>query len=194
MANGNDDQKFMGQSVAALIGGPLVAATKAQVMLAQSTIDFIKTVGYTADGEPRYFDFKFERPIAEGLPPPTKDGEGKTTLTPPTETVEIKLPALAMISIPNLQIDTLDIAFNIELRAVDEPADETEDKAEPVKLYGLASTHRENVRPTDRSAKYSFELHVVDKGMPEPLARLIDLLAASVAPAKISKNGPTKQS
>ena len=57
-----------------LIGGPLVAVIKAQSMAAQSTADFIKTVGFYQDGQtdaddndigntPIYVDFKYPKEI-----------------------------------------------------------------------------------------------------------------------------------
>jgi hypothetical protein len=207
MANGNDEKSLSGLPMGALIGGPLVAAAQAQVMLARSTMEFINTVGFypdgagTGSGEPRYVDFKFERPVQEWQEAQSADPDGQTaSVEPPTEIVEIQVPLLALVQVPNLQIDTLDIEFNFELRTVDTES-ESEKSGQPdgngndgegqivdksdFKLYGMPSAQREHTRKTDKTAKYHVQLHAVDKGVPETLARIIDMMASSVAPRKI---------
>src|SRR3546814_19326211 len=51
-----------------------------------------------------------------------------------------------------------------------------------VKISGSVCSHKENTRSTDQSAKYHVELHASDDGMPEGLARVLDMIATSVAP------------
>jgi hypothetical protein len=47
-----------------LIGGPLNAVITAQAKAAESTANFIKTVGFDADNKPIYVDFKYPKEIA----------------------------------------------------------------------------------------------------------------------------------
>ena len=56
-----------------------------------------------------------------------------------------------------------------------------------VKIHGAISAHQENTRSTDRSAKYHVQVQARDDGMPEGLARVLDILHNAVAPVSISK-------
>ena len=55
-----------------------------------------------------------------------------------------------------------------------------------VKVSGSVATHKENTRSSDNSARYHVEVHAKDTGMPEGLARVLDILQSSVAPKSIS--------
>ena len=63
----NMSQQFQGLPMGDLIGAPLGAACDAQVKLAQSTADFIRTVGFVekegGGSETRTADFSFKRPV-----------------------------------------------------------------------------------------------------------------------------------
>jgi hypothetical protein len=55
-----------------------------------------------------------------------------------------------------------------------------------VHIQGSVATHKENTRTSDNSAKYSVAVHAEDKGMPEGLARVLDILQSAAAPRKVS--------
>jgi hypothetical protein len=48
------------------------------------------------------------------------------------------------------------------------------------------ATHKENTRSSDNSAKYHVAVHAEDKGMPEGLARVMDILQTACVPRRIS--------
>ena len=62
------------------------------------------------------------------------------------------------------------------------------------KITGSISSHRENTRKTDTSAKYYVEVHAVDQGMPEGLARVLDIINDNIDPVEDNNNEEDKNS
>jgi hypothetical protein len=184
----NMSQQFQGLPMGDLIGAPLGAACDAQIKLAQATSDFIQTVGFTQkeDGttDTRTADFKFKRPVVN---PDGTTGE---------EEVSLEVPLLSIVKVPNLGISTVDITFDMEVKssfAQKESKDtqqqydiETGLKIGPfsmtAKISGSVATHMENTRSSDNSAKYTVNLKAEDKGMPEGLARVMDIMQTACEP------------
>jgi hypothetical protein len=194
--------QFRGLPIGDLIGAPLTAACDAQVRLANATADFIKVVGFlppTGDGgDPagvggvRNVMFRFDRPSQSV---PAEAGEN------PMETVEMEVPLLAVVKVPNLSINKVDISFDMEVKSASQSRDSTDKQAAmsaearlgwgpfsaKLNISGSIATHKENTRSTDQSAKYSVQLHAADDGMPEGLARVMGMIAQSVAPKSITQ-------
>lgn len=194
----NMGDQFRGLPMGDLIGAPLMAACEAQVRLANSTADFIKVVGFlppTADaaakdpnayGDTRTVSFKYDRAVPGG------DGNQ-------TEQMEIKVPLLSVVKVPSLGINKVNVTFDMEVKNSERTAESTDASAKfdasisggwgPVKasvrVSGSVASHKENTRQTDQSAKYHVEVLAEDKGMPEGLSRVLDLLAQSVAPKSL---------
>ena len=213
MTDFNMGNQFKGLPMGDLIGGPLMAACDAQVRLANSTASFIQTVGFipkdpatavTADPtgkvsqdqlNVRTVDFRFDRP---GAP----DAQGKPT----TETVALEVPLLAIVKVPSLFIDTVDIIFDMEVKNSESSTNSSDQKGSfaadasvgwgifslKVHVEGSVATHQENTRSTDQTAKYHVEVHAADKGMPEGLARVLDMMNTAIAPKSITTT-PAKQ-
>ena len=59
-----------------------------------------------------------------------------------------------------------------------------------VKIQGSVATHKENARSSDNSAKYHVLVHAEDKGMPEGLARVMDILQTACVPRAIGAAQP----
>ncbi|MYM28545.1 DUF2589 domain-containing protein [Duganella sp. CY15W] len=186
--------QFKGLPMGDLIGGPLAAACDAQVKLANATADFIKHVGFLppADNDPagvgstRLAHFAFTRPVADPNDP-------KKTVE---ENVSLDVPLLAIVKIPSLSITKVDITFDMEVKS-SFASKETEDKSGKfsadikagwgpvsvnVHLEGSVATHKENTRSSDNSAKYHVQVLAEDGGMPEGLARVLDILQTSIQP------------
>jgi hypothetical protein len=203
----NMASQFKGLPMGDLIGGPLNAACEAQVKLAQATADFIKVIGFLPpasgatdpySGGTRTALFKFKRPVeANG---PLQNG------APPIseEEVELSVPLLAIVKVPNLSITRVDITFDMEVKSSFSSKESTDAEASldaemsfgwgmfkgTVKVHGSVATHKENTRSSDNSAKYHVEVHAEDSGMPEGLARVLDILQTSCAPRKIGTPVP----
>jgi hypothetical protein len=212
----NMGDQFRGLPMGDLIGGPLMAACDAQVRLANATATFIQQIGFMpktdvqmkalADGSQpfkaddmavRTVSFRFNRPAAVQ---PDRDPADKSPQVIATETVELEVPLLAIVKIPALAINTVDITFDMEVKN-SERTSESEDKKGSfsadasvgwgpfslrVHVEGSVATHKENTRQTDQSARYHVEVRAEDKGMPEGLARVLDMMNTAIAPKTIS--------
>ena len=185
--------QFSGLDMGALIGGPLKAACDAQIMMAKATSDFIQNVGMDAANtsgvrKVRTVDFSFQRPSTAG------DGKGIGM-----EKVNLSVPLLSIVKIPALSVDDVNVTFDMEVKSSvssDSSADEkveAEAKAgffgASVSIKGSVSAHQSNTRKSDNSAKYHVEVHAKDSGMPEGLAKVLDILSTASAPAKIEAVG-----
>jgi hypothetical protein len=209
MAEGLVDMssQFKGLPMGDLIGGPLNAACEAQIRLANATADFIQKVGFRQPKSendpwlPRTVMFKFDRPAqVPGLPAPAAGD-----LANAIETVDIEVPMLAIIRIPNLGIDRVDITFDMEVKSSTSDTSKADQQASldaeakvgwgmfsvSVKIHGSVSAHQEHTRTSDNSAKYHVEVHASDRGTPEGLARVLDILQTAAVPKKITQAAKT---
>ncbi|MEL4889933.1 DUF2589 domain-containing protein [Xanthomonas protegens] len=199
----NMSSQFKGLPMGDLIGGPLDAACDAQVKLARATADFIRVIGFLPPTDPkdpqgsgatRTASFRFKRPVDD----PDKAGGIAE------EEVELEVPLLAIVNVPSLSIQTVDITFDMEVKSSFSSKEKTDASASmsadveygfglfkaKVHIQGSVSTSKENTRSSDNSAKYHVSVHAADKGPPEGLARVLDILQTSVAPRKIGKPEP----
>lgn len=207
----NMGDQFKGLPMGDLIGGPLMAACEAQLKLANATANFIDVVGFDEDDKGnkavRIAQFAFDRPRQLSSPaPPVVDEKGElqkiTKHEVDTERVELDVPLLALVNIPSLSINEVDIIFDMEVKNTEKHVDSADAKAEmsakaklgwgplsiSASISGSVATHQENTRQTDHSAKYHVQVHAQDNQMPEGLARVLDILQSSIAPRSI---GPT---
>lgn len=183
--------QFSGLPMQDLIGTPLKAACDAQVLLARSTYEFIRDVGFDGD-KTRHADFSFNRYVVTG-----KDAMGNDIMD--QQKVALEVPVLAIVNVPSLMVDQVDITFDMEVRS-SESSSETEDKSfagkasasvgwgcfkASVEMSGSVASHKENSRKSDNSAKYHVEVHAADAGMPEGLSRVLDIIASNVAPKQV---------
>ncbi len=188
-------ESFKGLPMSDLIGGPLMAACQAQVKLAFATADFIKVIGFEPPekedaahgvGKVRTAFFKFDRPLPPG-DDPKKAG---------SESVELEVPLLALVKVPSLGITAVDVIFDMEIKNSETDKSTSDAQAAltggakvgwgpfsvKVEVSGSVSSHKEHARQSDQSAKYHVEVHAKDSGMPEGLARVLDIIQTAVAP------------
>lgn len=182
--------QFTGLDMAALIGGPLKAVCSAQAMLAVSTADFITDVCMEKDSEGKptslsTANFAFDRVV-------TNSETGAIS----TEKVNMSIPILSIVNVPNLEIDDVKIVFDMEVKETTshEEKKDKEGKLDAdahlkigpfnmnVKVSGSVSCHEANTRSTDNSAKYHVEVHASNGPLLEGLSRVLDILAGSIAP------------
>lgn len=185
--------QFSGLDMGALIGGPLKAACDAQIMMAKATSDFIQNVGMDAEDASgmkklRTVDFSFQRPSTAG------DGNGIGM-----EKVNLSVPLLSIVKIPSLSVDDVNVTFDMEVKSsvCSESKRDSSASADVnsgfkfgsfsanVSIKGSVSAHQSNTRKSDNSAKYHVEVHAKDSGLPEGLAKVLDILSTASEPAKI---------
>lgn len=169
-----------------LIGAPLSAAADASAQLANSTADFINRVGFDDQGNVRNAAFGYQKYT------PNEDG------TSSLDEMKISVPMLAIVPIPNLQIDEVNILFDMEVKQSERQESATDLSASltgsakigPVKISvtGSVSSHSSNTRSSDNSAKYHVDVRATNHGTPEGLARVLDMMAANVAPALVGSS------
>lgn len=177
MANSTLGQEFQGLPMADLIGSPLNAACEANIKLAKATTDFITTVGFDQDGKIRNAQFSYN----------LNDGTK-------VNRVNIDVPVLSIVQIPSLKVDFVDITFDMEVKTSEQSKESKDASASleakakggwgPVSfsasVKGSVSTHKESTRSTDKSAKYHVQVKATDCGMPEGLARVLDMMNNSI--------------
>ncbi|CAK4076522.1 DUF2589 domain-containing protein [Vibrio sp. 16] len=190
--------QFSGLPMESLIGTPLKAACDSQVMLARSTVDFIREVGFDGD-KTRVADFSYTQNMVTG-----KDAVGNDIIE--QNNVSMEVPVLAIVNVPSLMVDEVDITFDMEVKS-SESSSEREEKSGkfsaktkigwgPVSVSasvsGSVASHKENTRKSDNSAKYHVAVHASQAGTPEGLSRVLDIIAESVAPKQIQNQNASE--
>ena len=189
--------QFSGLPLQDLIAGPLMAASDAQVKLAQATAAFIQTVGFVNDQDPakstvRNVTFQFRRPTG---------AEPEAGGAVPTELVTMDVPLLSIVKVPALSIVNVDITFNMEVKEATSDTSDTTKQASAqfqagggwgpfsakLSISGSVSSTTKSERTTDSSAKYNVVVKAEDKGMPEGLARVLDIMASAIAPTNVKQ-------
>ena len=173
-------EQFAGLNMDQLIGGPLSAAADASTQLANSTADFINRVGFDSSGKARTVAFAYQKR--------SMNDDGTSNL----DEMKVDVPMLAIVPIPNLQIDEVNILFDMEVKQSEKSESSTDLSASltgsvnlgivKVSVSGSVSSHSSNTRSSDNSAKYHVDVRATNHGMPEGLARVLDMMAANVAP------------
>ena len=179
-------EQFAGLDMQQLIGGPLSAAADASTLLANSTADFINKVGFDDQGNVRNVAFGYQKRT------PNEDG------TSSLDEMKVSVPMLAIVPIPNLQIDEVNILFDMEVKQSEKQESSLDLGAKlsgtmnlgiiKVNVSGSVSAHQSNTRSSDNSAKYHVDVRATNHGIPEGLARVLDMMAANVAPALVSSS------
>lgn len=173
-------EQFAGLDMEQLIGGPLSAAASASKQLADSTAEFINKIGFDDDGKVRTVAFAYQKR--------SMNEDGTSNL----DEMKVQVPMLAIVPIPNLQVDEVNILFDMEVKQ-SEKSEKSMDLGASitgslslgvfkVSVTGNVSAHSSNTRSSDNSAKYHVDVRATNHGTPEGLARVLDMMAANVAP------------
>lgn len=173
-------QEFAGLDMEQLIGAPLRAAAGASSLLADSTANFINRIGFDDKGKVRTVVFGYYKR--------TVNEDGSSNL----DEMKVDVPMLAIVPIPNLQVDEVNILFDMEVKQSEKQENSMDMSATAsgslnlgiikVNVTGSVSAHQSNTRSSDNSAKYHVDVRATNHGIPEGLARVLDMMAANVAP------------
>lgn len=176
-------EQFAGLPMDNLIGAPLSAAANASAQLADSTADFINRVGFDGSGKVRTMAFAYQKHSVN------EDG------TSNLDEMKVDVPMLAIVPIPNLQVDEVNILFDMEVKQSERQESSLDMGATitgtanlgivKVSVSGSISAHQANTRSSDNSAKYHVDVRATNHGIPEGLARVLDMMAANVAPSLV---------
>jgi hypothetical protein len=168
--------------MASLIGGPLMAAIEADCAAGLKSFEFLQKnlLDTDKDGKStaRMIEFVLNQPVQQ------QDGTVQNEIT------TISAPLAVLATPGTIRVDTVDIEFNMEVKATTIDKSTTEASASfsgsagfawwKVSIQGSVSTKNESTRSTDTSAKYSVKVHAKAQPFPEGMARLMDFFTASV--------------
>ena len=180
----------------AMIGGPLNAVIKAQALSAQTSVDFIKSVGFNAadaatdPGKPTMVTFSYDKPIE------TKDAAGVITVTPTK--FNLSVPILTMLPIPFIRVEEVTIDFNAKINSVVESTTaESSDLSVSLKAKGgwgpvsvelkASYSNKKSSSATDKTERtYSLIIHVraVQDELPAGMEKLLGVLENSIKEVK----------
>lgn len=179
-------EQFAGLQMDQLIGAPLRAAADASTHLANSTAEFINRVGFDEDGKLRTVAFGYQKRSVN------EDG------TSNLDEMQVAVPMLSIVPIPNLQIDEVNVLFDMEVKQSEREESGMDLGASisgsanfgicKVSVTGSISAHQSNTRSSDNSAKYHVDVRATNHGTPEGLARILDIMAANVAPVLVESS------
>ncbi len=187
----NISQQFKGLPIEDLIATPLIASARSQGKLAGVTTDFIQSVGMKQDGDDmsaRTVDFNFNRPVNH------QDGSISQ------EESSLSVPLLSIVNVPNLSITKTTVDFNMEVKSSSVNTNKKSASATVQASYkawyspvtasvsGSVASSSESTRKSDNSAKYSINVTAEDRGVPEGLMKVLDMLNSSIQPVTKSSN------
>jgi hypothetical protein len=175
-----------------MIGGPLLAVVKAQAQSAQTSVDFIKSVGFNADdaqtdpGKPTMVSFTYDK-ILE-----TKDAQGNVTQTIQPRTLTV--PILTMLPIPYIRVEEVTIDFNAKINSVQETTTASSHDLNvslgvkggwgPVSAELKCSySYKKSTSATEKTERtYSLAIHVraVQDELPAGLEKLLGILENNI--------------
>jgi len=184
--------EFGNLPIAMLMGAPLSAACEAQIMLANATAEFIRVVGFLP---PDDADFSADPNAMGGLRMATFGFSRPSATTPgQNDQVLLNFPLISFVNVPALSIKTVDVTFDMEVRTATTSVESRDSSiggslevrqrwgsgSAKLNISGSVSSHKENTRSTDTSAKYHISMHAEDAGMPEGLQRVMNILNAAI--------------
>ena len=195
----NIAQQFAGLPIEDLIVSPIVGMAKGQAKLNDVTWKYISEVAFVTDKDgktsARSLDVEMNRVVTDGA-------TGEQTI----QTLYSKVPMLPLVPLPSLAITSADIEFTMEVKTseVDKSSTDTETSASvsasggfwgmkySVSMAGKVSTHKENTRSTDNSAKYNVKVHAEQLPATEGMLKLSDYLTQMLEPSLIPLTAETK--
>ena len=185
-------QQFAGLPIEDLIVSPIIGMAKGQAKLNDVTWKYISEVAFVTDKDgktsARSLDVEMNRVVTDG-----------TTGEQTVQTLYSKVPMLPLVPLPSLAITSADIEFTMEVKTseVDKSSTDTEASISAsasggfwgmkysVSMAGKVSTHKENTRSTDNSAKYNVKVHAEQLPAPEGMLKLSDYLTQMLEPSLI---------
>ena len=173
------DPSFIGTVISSIpydeaFGAPLSAAIDAQCKASNSALNFILSVGFNTDDQgvrtTNYAEFEFEQ---------TKPDNTK-------ETRRLKIPLVLLVKIPQLEITSGTISFDLEISqtaAVKENIDAGGEAEGGIgwgpfclTMKAKASYSKECTRSSDTRAKQHIEMFVQQAEPPEALSILMEIM------------------
>lgn len=185
-------KQFAGLPIEDLIVSPLIGMAKGQAKLNDVTWSYIQEVAFMKNAEgktvARSLDVEMKRAVANAE---TGDQE--------IQTLYSKVPMLPLVPLPALAITSADIEFVMEVKTSEVSKDSTDTESTATasitggfwgakysaSVSGKVSTHKENTRSTDNSAKYNVKVHAEQLPPTEGMLKLSDYLTQMLEPTLV---------
>ncbi|RGD73885.1 DUF2589 domain-containing protein [Anaerofustis stercorihominis] len=176
------NDKFIGLDFEKLIGAPLKALVDANEQLAKSTADFIQNVNFDKN-EQRTVSFKYK----------IKDDENNK--------INIDVPLLALVPIPSLNMDEINILFDMEVKdttkdnlnnKIPENNENAKSSMIDISINGSKSSHIKNTKRNTNESKYEVNLKTVNEMAPESLKILLEYINERVSIKNNKENNAEK--
>ena len=104
----------------------------------------------------------------------------------------IQAPLLALVPVPNLAVEEVDINFQMEVTSASKSVAEGTGDEQGLRVCGKVSSQAGNTRESNQSAKYQIQVKARKQDTPEGLSRILDILAQSVNPETEQHTGGTE--
>lgn len=176
-----------------LIATPLMSCARANHALATVMCEFIDDIGFEKGGsstseqrKTRLIKFNLKRPLKDN-----NTGEMKTYQ------MDVEAPLLALVPLPALLIDTVNIDLTVE---ISQKMNQTNKSSTGGNLqvgsawaWGHASftgnfaISEDRTRETNQTAKYNVKVLARQQPLPEGMSKLMDVFASSIEPLETTK-------
>lgn len=192
-----------------LIGGPLIAIVNAQAQAANTTVNFIKTVGFKESNnefevgedsdtnEPIYVSFVYPKetsPFQPAVPTGPQGEAAQAEVAAQYRDFELRVPILTILPIPYLRIEEATIDFNAKINSVEyKKTDskvglgvETQAKGgfffASAKMKTSFSYQRSSTNGSRVERTYTMAVHVraVQDDMPAGMERILGILEDAI--------------
>ena len=201
-----------------MIGGPLIAVVNAQAQSANSTVNFIKSVGFkppanpaeegdhASTAEPIYVSFQYPKEVVPFDPGDPNASPPRPRVEAQYEDQEIRVPFLTLLPIPYLRVEETTIDFNAKINSVQHRQGDTPLKvnAELEVKQGwftgsarlkVTTAFQRNTQARSRVERtYSLAIHVraVQDEMPAGMEKMLSILEDAIVskPAAGAAPGP----
>jgi hypothetical protein len=180
-------EQLKGVPIDYLIATPLMSAARANLALGMIMTEFINEIGYAPDPRDpkkritRLLEFELTRPVKDNM-----DQELKT------QTITVKAPLLAVVPLPALLIDTVNVDLTVEIsQATHQKTTHNVSneltlggryKIVTAQFTGKYSLAQENTRDTNQTAKYNIRVAAKQQPLPEGMSKLMDVFASTIEP------------
>lgn len=169
MGKGNISDMFQGLPFDSIIGTPLKTTVEAQAMAAETSLKYIRDAGLQTDSK------------SDG----NKASEASFCYSKDGRVIEQKVPLLAIVPVPYLAIDTIDINFKDEINSV-ATGRKTDSRKVPDKESCVSLADNMEFCKADRDSKYSIEytmdvaVKCSQEDMPAGLSKVLEMLGNSL--------------
>lgn len=170
-----------------LFAGPLLAAIDASIQLQEETVGLLREEGFTDEGDLETVTFEYT----------TEEFDEEAGRQQPM-VKQLEIPLLLFLTLPNLQITTIEEEFSAKITQIEDDGDERRDRALPGHVSPFLQPRRLNVAPAkerttfDRQTKANYDVDVRMTAELENETRGMDLLERAASTAVQERIEPDK--